>query len=137
MQNSNCNADPRMKNEYPNNPSPTRPDHPNLPAQPLKSPPISIKQAFWIGGLGGIAPLAARGVGHLIGSGGDLTWFKLALLVSYGLAVILLFGLGGLISVFTDDAAARTFRSAFALGLSLPSLFQLGGLQALKKTADI
>ena len=128
-----------MNNQPPNNPTPVPPNQPT-PSHPPPPPtiiPITPKQAFWIGGLGGIAPLAARGVGHLIGSGGDLTWFKPASLVSYGLALILLFGLGGLISLFTDDAAARTFRSAFALGLSLPSLFQLGGLQAPKKTADI
>jgi len=31
--------------------------------------PIAVKQAFWIGALGGISPLAARGAGHLLANG--------------------------------------------------------------------
>ncbi len=100
--------------------------------------PIAVKQAFWIGALGGISPLAARGVGHLL-SNGNLPPLVAGSLIAYGVALLLLFGLGGIISVFTDDPAARTIRSAFALGLSIPSLFQLGALQgaAPKTTADI
>jgi hypothetical protein len=100
--------------------------------------PIAIKQAFWIGALGGISPLAARGAGHLVANG-NLPPIVMGSLIAYAFALLLFFGLGGVISVFTDDPAARTFKSAFALGLSIPSLFQLGALQAggPKTTADI
>jgi hypothetical protein len=100
--------------------------------------PITVKQAFWIGAVGGISPLAARGAGHLLANG-NLPPVVVGSLIAYALALLLFFGLGGVISVFTDDPAARTVRSAFALGLSIPSLFQLGALQAggSKTIADI
>jgi len=100
--------------------------------------PIAVKHAFWIGALGGISPLVARGAGHLLANG-NLPPLVAGSLIAYALALLLLFGLGGVISVFTDDPASRTIRSAFALGLSIPSLFQLGALQAgaPKTTADI
>jgi hypothetical protein len=84
--------------------------------------PIAVKQAFWIGALGGISPLAARGAGHRWLTG-IYPQLLAGSLIAYALALSLLFGLGGVISVFTDDPASRTIRSAFALGLTIPSLF--------------
>jgi hypothetical protein len=76
--------------------------------------PIAVKQAFWIGALGGISPLAARGAGHRWLTG-TYPHYSRVLLITYALALLPLFGLGGVISVFTDDPASRTFRFAATL----------------------
>jgi hypothetical protein len=104
-----------------------------------KEPRITIKQAFGIGALGGMAPAMARGVGYLLSHGGEMPPLGRGQILGYAFALILMLVLGGLLAVFTDDAAARTLKSAFGLGLSLPSLFQLGFLQAdaPKHTTDI
>jgi hypothetical protein len=107
--------------------------------KPAEKPPIGSKQAFWIGALGGITPVMARGAGYLFTNTGQMPHLILGQLFGYACALVLMLVLGGIVAVFTDDVAARTIKSAFALGLSLPSLFQLGALQAdaPKKTADI
>jgi hypothetical protein len=104
-----------------------------------KEPRITIKQAFGIGALGGMAPAMARGVGYLLSHDGEMPPLGRGQILGYAFALILMLVLGGLLAVFTDDAAARTLKSAFGLGLSLPSLFQLGFLQAdaPKHTTDI
>jgi hypothetical protein len=104
-----------------------------------KKPALSSGQAFWIGALGGLAPVMARGAGYLFSHSGEMPPFVPGQILGYTCALVLMLVLGGVIAVFTDDVATRTIKSAFALGLSLPSLFQLGALQAdaPKKTADI
>ena len=62
--------------------------------------PIAVKQGFWIGALGGISPLATRG---------RVTCWPTGTYPHYSRV------LGGVISVFTDDPASRTFSFAATL----------------------
>jgi len=100
---------------------------------------LALIAAFGVGGLGGITVIIARALGYLVKSAGMMPSLIVGQLLGYVCALGLLFLLGGLAAMFFDDSSARTFRSAFTLGLSVPSLFQLGALQAdsAKQTADI
>lgn len=48
--------------------------------------------------------------------------------IGYGLAAIVMFAVGAGVAIAFSEP--RTVRSAMALGMTLPSLFQIGGLQA-------
>lgn len=97
---------------------------------------LSSKQAFLIGSLGGVAPILVRGAVYVFSHSGVTPPLSSGQLIAYfgGLVVFLVFG--GIVAVALDDG--RTLKSAFLVGVSLPSLFQVSGLQAdAPKTADI
>jgi len=105
---------------------------------PRQKPVLTSKQAFLIGALGGIAPMLVRGAVSVSSSGGRLPAIEMSQIIGYSFAVLVFAGIGGAVAIWLDDA--RTRRSAFLIGASLPSLFHVGGLQSdapVKSTADI
>jgi hypothetical protein len=106
-------------------------------AKKNKKPPLSPKTAFGIGALGGVAPVLVRGAVYLFAHDGVMPPLKSGQLLGYMCAVAIFLVFGGVVAIALDDA--RTIKSAFLVGVSLPSLFQVSGLQAdaPRQTADV
>jgi len=99
-------------------------------------PPLSSTQAFSIGALGGVAPVLVRGAVYLFSHDGQMPPLANGQVVGYLFALVIFLIFGGVVAIALDDS--RTIKSTFLIGVSLPSLFQVSGLQAdTKKTADI
>jgi len=102
-----------------------------------KKPPLSSTTAFAIGALGGVAPVLVRGAVYLFSHEGVMPPLKNGQLLGYMCALAIFLVFGGVVAIVLDDA--RTIKSVFLVGVSLPSLFQVSGLQAdaPKRTANV
>src|SRR5438477_5656105 len=92
-----------------------------------KKPSLSSKHAFLIGSLGGVAPVLVRGAVYLFSHNGRVPPLDSGQFVGYICAFLIFLAFGGLVAIALDDA--RTIKSTFLVGVSLPSLFQVSGLQ--------
>lgn len=87
---------------------------------------ISKHDAFIAGAIGGIAPFVVRAAVTVLGAHGTLPPITLPQILGYAFALVVMAAVGGYLARI---AAQQTYHNALAIGMSLPSLFQVGALE--------
>lgn len=90
-----------------------------------KATRVTRRTCMWIGAFGGVIPFLVRGAISILGSGGELS-ISVKALIGYSIAGLIMAVAGGVLAYISQE---RTLQAALAIGMSLPSLFQVGALQ--------